>query len=1488
MGVHGLWELLAPVGRRVSVETLAGKRVAVDASIWMVQFMRAMRDDSGEMVRDAHLLGFLRRICKLLFLRVRPVFVFDGATPALKRRTLAARRRHRDAAQAKVRKTAEKLLLSHLKARKLEELAEQIRSDRAKHDAKGKQVAVSREEESREGENEKTSQDQHQNGDANNSEETVASVDQEKVDEMLAASLAAEEETYITDDGKHQLPSAPLQGVEIDEDEDDDEEMIFPMTTGDIDPAVLASLPPSMQLDLLVQMRERVMAENRQKYQKIKKEPSKFSELQIQSYLKTVAFRREIDQVQKCAAGKGVGGVQTSKIASEANREFIFSSSFTGDKQMLAQRGGREQIAESVKPRKEINSAVFRSNPTSSSRTMKPPNRESLRDFGPDVETYRDERGRIRVSRVRAMGIRMTRDIQRNLDFIKENELVKSSGQTSVHKGSTHNEEPPEFPEHLFESTELRSSLSFDEGITETGSDNHQTPSTVGGLDNISENLCHGNKETIEISFVDDQTEVKDNDEEIFLHLASGTTSNIFASEDRSTEDTKESDYSDCIWEEGVIGGETLDMKIDEKDNESYLPENCTDGVLEWEEGDCFVPGVPSSSEHNACKVPKGDLEEDAFIQEAIRRSLKDFKKQASETAVTEDLQAFVEDTSLRSSDDVMENSGAPGETYSCSEAAIVKETKEEARIEIDSENDVMHDTGLLVADRQENENRVQLVNNDGHTDIHRAHSLESLPLCNISTSNLGGQPPDSSKSNGNDAVVFTTKAPERPLDDADKNIKKNSINSDKSKCSEDVACTGETSKSPQMDLSVNELVVDAGIQNKNGAHGNTEFSTSEINYAQLGDNDVNNNISATYLDKELSLLRQEQIDLGNERRKLESHAESVSSEMFAECQELLQMFGLPYIIAPMEAEAQCAYMEMSNLVDGVVTDDSDVFLFGARHVYKNIFDDRKYVETYFMKDIESELGLTRQQLIRMALLLGSDYTEGVSGIGIVNAIEVVHAFPEEDGLQRFKEWIESPDPSILGKLDMESGSSSKKRKPGRNDSNGKGLEPECIGSDDKQSSNENEHIKEIFMSKHRNVSKNWHIPSTFPSESVINAYISPQVDNSTEPFSWGRPDLGLLRKLCWERFGWGKEKADELLLPVLREYNKHETQLRMEAFYSFNERFAKIRSKRIKTAIKGITGKNFPETDEPEQDSPSTGKIKKKKEATSSSRARGRGKRNNNAEHGNLESQEDNNDTVSFADTCELAKENNISNKRRKGSPSSHSKGRGRSRTDARDETTGRQEVSTSALDEDSLKRHTESYRSEGMSLRRSSRKRKQVTYMEDGHEADDNDVPVHQNDENDPRQAAADTVMAGQDTQSSLIPEDISEPNSNDMHTDPGSAEDINEGSEGFELREDHQTDPAPKDYLFTGGGFCTEDGDEQDPADNGSGAEVEHGTSGACEDTDGVSDTGKSMSLSTTVERTENASVEAQGASSQQRRKGSRGLSAMPTLSKRRRKS
>jgi DNA excision repair protein ERCC-5 len=48
MGVSGLWELLQPVGRTVDLATMANRRYAVDASIWITQFIKAMRDEDGE------------------------------------------------------------------------------------------------------------------------------------------------------------------------------------------------------------------------------------------------------------------------------------------------------------------------------------------------------------------------------------------------------------------------------------------------------------------------------------------------------------------------------------------------------------------------------------------------------------------------------------------------------------------------------------------------------------------------------------------------------------------------------------------------------------------------------------------------------------------------------------------------------------------------------------------------------------------------------------------------------------------------------------------------------------------------------------------------------------------------------------------------------------------------------------------------------------------------------------------------------------------------------------------------------------------------------------------------------------------------------------------------------------------------------------------------------------------------------------------------
>jgi DNA excision repair protein ERCC-5 len=110
-----------------------------------------------------------------------------------------------------------------------------------------------------------------------------------------------------------------------------------------------------------------------------------------------------------------------------------------------------------------------------------------------------------------------------------------------------------------------------------------------------------------------------------------------------------------------------------------------------------------------------------------------------------------------------------------------------------------------------------------------------------------------------------------------------------------------------------------------------------------------------------------------------------------------------------MEAEAQCAALLSLGLVEGVITDDSDVFLFGATRVFKNMFNQSKTVEVFLASDLQKELSLDQEKLISLAYLLGSDYVDGLEGVGPVVAMEIVSEFDKGQGgmggLRNFKEW---------------------------------------------------------------------------------------------------------------------------------------------------------------------------------------------------------------------------------------------------------------------------------------------------------------------------------------------------------------------------------------------------------------------------------------------------------------------------------------------------
>ena len=194
-------------------------------------------------------------------------------------------------------------------------------------------------------------------------------------------------------------------------------------------------------------------------------------------------------------------------------------------------------------------------------------------------------------------------------------------------------------------------------------------------------------------------------------------------------------------------------------------------------------------------------------------------------------------------------------------------------------------------------------------------------------------------------------------------------------------------------------------------------------------------------------------------------------------------MLGVPFVVAPFEAEAQCAYLESEGLVDGVITEDSDAFLFGASTVYRHFFSSSKHVEVTKASDIETELGLDRDRLISLALLLGGDYTEGIHGVGIVNAIEIVLAFPGIHGLSKFKRWLDSFAADAM------------------------------CGDKAFTHSTEYNEAQRSFFESHAGYQKRWIANDGFPSREVAGAYLKPHVDRSKKPFSWATPRLDSLAR---------------------------------------------------------------------------------------------------------------------------------------------------------------------------------------------------------------------------------------------------------------------------------------------------------------------------------------------------------------------------------------
>ena len=142
------------------------------------------------------------------------------------------------------------------------------------------------------------------------------------------------------------------------------------------------------------------------------------------------------------------------------------------------------------------------------------------------------------------------------------------------------------------------------------------------------------------------------------------------------------------------------------------------------------------------------------------------------------------------------------------------------------------------------------------------------------------------------------------------------------------------------------------------------------------------------------------------EAKKYAQRAVSLGDAMVEDAKRLLTLMGIPWVQAPSEGEAQSAYMARKGDVWASSSQDFDSLLFGAPRLVRNLSitgrrklpNKKVYIkiepELIELERMLGELGITREQLIDIGILVGTDFNpEGVKGIGPKKALRLIKKY---------------------------------------------------------------------------------------------------------------------------------------------------------------------------------------------------------------------------------------------------------------------------------------------------------------------------------------------------------------------------------------------------------------------------------------------------------------------------------------------------------------
>lgn len=1258
MGVRGLWQLLLPTGRRISIETLSGKVLAVDASIWLTQFLKANRDpETGAVRANAHLIGFFRRIAKLLFHGIRPILVFDGATPEIKLREIRARRGRRERLRSfkgeedgdeGVKRLARRILIANLKKQKELELDQKRMEDgkigngKMKHNPmevikhatlnhakktgafapgfrlpgqeEGGKEEVDDQVKSSEDKlglespsklNESTSHiDGKEKGGNNN--------DEDKDEEVL---ILSESEDYL----KRLNPKQRRENNDwdkalnaVDKHRDDSEEysnanssdasssssVDIPEDAKDLDIKTLANLPSKSRVDVIENAKRQQRMNSRREFMSVAANPISYSQCQLKNFLKSADLNRKVNEMgrivsQKCDGGGDGGFLKGERIASDGSKRFIFTKNVESDdsefedNSYVGEVGGRLSSASRLGELKRLrrkrplrdaqtpnvslgdgggmvattaSADVFSSDECSGGflrddDSSEEPNHhrqnhgivgrnriidlESSDDDKPSKMTphnARDEIIELRsdsdsssnsgggfipndnngMEKIRTAPMN-SRSFPRPVVLLDASDSDSEGGGGFVRDESVDTENEDASPMDIIEASS-RHTAPCSESF-EGESDDDIEWEDGDGVDNDTSDITILKRKRT--SSFGSSTVGPNSPQQRVKTFALDNFDNIeeddiieIASDDVSMEGVTEPECEDNGVQQVASANEIISMvRLQPKDEEIFLVDGIGDTMnhasptrdksagrngdqIEWE-GNCDVDRsntcgtnkVDDCSKSVESKVVGAEWEEDG-------KDMMTQGRQKLDIGSIYENKAEVDDES--NDDNIGWEDGDDSEQELDIEKSIEK-------CEYGTMSDESCSEVLFVR------NRRNCVDTENETKI--SHSSSTDMKCNE-----GSFKQRNNENDANTAALKNAQATAAHLTDWAGRAVQRAVKAHLGEQSHSNLYKEEASQVQHEDaINSDEIVIE------NANISKEQDQTKEVT---KGTHDI--------IDTSLDGLRNEDYLLRQEENRRERDMDTVTDEMVEDVMLLLQLFGLPYLRAPAEAEAQCVELEKLGLVDGVVTEDSDAVVFGSNSVYRNIFDDKRYVEVYLSKDSEA-IGLGLNEKIALAMLLGGDYTSGVKGVGIVNGMEILKAFPVTDGVEKglttFKEWLDGFD----------------------------------LGPQEDEDSNLAE-----FKKKHKCARSRWVVPKDFPAANVLQAYSKPVVDSSREKFSWGEPDVDTLRTFCLKKMGWEASETDRAILPVLNEMKNRSRQTRLDGYFmrlEDNIKFADVKSKRLKEA---------------------------------------------------------------------------------------------------------------------------------------------------------------------------------------------------------------------------------------------------------------------------------------------------------------------------------